>query len=122
MRSQLLMLTAMLLLQACQPLNEGPNDIFVTNYAFSPPMATVSVNRFDTVAVSFRWAAAAEAHNITWDSGPGTLPANSPTMSGGTYMVTLVPGTYVYHCEIHDASLGMRGTIVVQPFTAASAF
>jgi len=79
---------------------------------------TVSNNRYtptpDTVpagTVTFSWSNASNTHNVTWDSGP-TTPANSSTMSAGTFPVTLAQGTYHYHCTIHGAI--MSGTIVVQ--------
>jgi len=79
---------------------------------------TVSNNRFnptpDTVAagqVTFSWSNASNGHNVTWDSGPST-PANSSTMTTGTFPATLVQGTYHYHCTVHGAP--MSGTIVVQ--------
>jgi plastocyanin len=80
---------------------------------------TVSSNFFtptpDTVAagtVTFSWSSG--PHNVTWDSGPST-PANSGDKSSGTHAVTLVNGTYQYHCTIHGVpGSGMHGTIVVQ--------
>jgi len=63
--------------------------------------------------VTFSWASNAVTHNVTWDSGPTPLPANSGNMgAGASYSATLKVGTYAYHCTIHGAS--MSGTIVVQ--------
>jgi plastocyanin len=84
--------------------------IAVQNDHFSPTPDTVSAG-----SVTFSWATPSDGHNVTWDTGPGTLPANSATMTSGTYLATLVAGTYTFHCSIHGTSTsGMRGTIVVQ--------
>jgi len=82
--------------------------ITVGNDFFDPTPDTVPAG-----AVTFTWATPSNGHNVTWDTGPGTLPTNSATMSSGTYSPTLQAGTYTYHCSIHVAQ-GMRGTIVVQ--------
>ena len=58
----------------------------------------------DTVpagTVAFSWSAPSNGHTVTWDTGPGTLPANTGVMTTGTDVVTLQHGTYHYHCEIH---------------------
>jgi plastocyanin len=60
--------------------------------------------------VTFSWAGS-NPHNVTWDSGPGTLPANSATKTSGSYPATLQVGTYQYHCVVHGSV--MSGTIVV---------
>jgi len=66
-------------------------------------------------AVTFTWIGSA-SHTVTWDTGPGTLPANSALMSSGAYAVTLNPtGSYTYHCSIHGSpGAGMHGVIVVR--------
>jgi plastocyanin len=79
--------------------------ITVGNNFFSPTPDTVSAGQ-----VTFSWAGGS-SHNVTWDSGPGTLPPNSGTMGSGTYPATLQAGTYQYHCTIHGSV--MSGTIVV---------
>lgn len=78
----------------------------VSNNVFSPTPDTVSAGQ-----VTFSWVNASNSHNVTWLTGPGALPANSSTMTSGTYNATLAAGTYTYHCTIHA---GMGGTIVVQ--------
>ncbi len=84
--------------------------ITVGNNFFSPTPDTVPPG-----SVTFTWATPSNGHNVTWDSGPGTLPQNSPTMSSGTWPATLQAGVYEYHCTIHGApGSGMHGTIVVQ--------
>ena len=73
----------------------------------------------DTLAagttVTFTWIGSAP-HTVTWDTGPGTLPANSAPMSSGTYATTLnQAGSYTYHCSIHGSpGAGMHGAIVVR--------
>jgi plastocyanin len=81
--------------------------ITVDNNFFSPTPDTVAAG-----TVTFTWAAGAVTHNVSWDSGPGTLPTNSLNKSSGDYQATLQNGTYGYHCTIHGA--GMSGVIVVQ--------
>ena len=82
------------------------NAITVSNNSFNPTPDTATAG-----VVTFTWSNASNGHNVTWSSGPGTLPANSATMTTGTYQPTLAQGTYTYHCTIHA---GMNGTIVVQ--------
>jgi plastocyanin len=84
--------------------------ITVGNNVFSPTPDTVAAGQ-----VTFSWSTPSNGHTVTWDSGPGTLPANTATLTSGTVVVTLQAGTYQYHCAIHGTpSSGMRGTIVVQ--------
>lgn len=80
--------------------------ITVSNNFFSPTPDTVAAG-----TVTFSWSNAGNTHNVTWDSGP-TTPANSSTMTTGTFPVTLAQGTYHFHCSVHGAA--MSGTIVVQ--------
>jgi plastocyanin len=81
-------------------------NITVGNNFFSPTPDTVSAGQ-----VMFTWANSSNGHNVTWLTGPGTLPANSTTKSSGTHQVALQLGTYTYHCTVHG---GMNGTIVVE--------
>jgi|SRR4029077_3295604 len=84
--------------------------ITVGNDLFSPTPDTVPAGQ-----VTFSWSAGSVGHTVNWDSGPGTLPANEPLRSSGTYVATLQAGTYQYHCAIHGGpGTGMHGTIVVQ--------
>lgn len=81
------------------------NAITVSNNAFNPTPDTAQAG-----VVTFTWSGASNGHNVTWLTGP-TTPANSATMTTGTFSPTLAQGTYTYHCTIHSS---MTGTIVVQ--------
>ena len=97
---------------ACSSSSTGSSSgghttsLTVSNNVFNPTPDTVPAGQ-----VTFTWTNASNSHNVTWLTGPGTLPASSNTMTSGTYQPTLVAGTYTYHCTIHA---GMNGTIVVQ--------
>lgn len=79
--------------------------ITVNNNFFDPTPDTVPAGQ-----VTFSWASG--THDVTWDSGPGTLPANIQARSSGSVAVTVTAGTYNYHCSIHQPN--MDGVIVVQ--------
>ena len=81
-------------------------SLTVGNNFFSPTPDTVPAG-----IVTFTWSTPSNGHNVTWSTGPGTLPTNSTTKTSGTYQATLQNGTYTYHCTVHT---GMSGTIVVQ--------
>src|SRR5205814_7106384 len=76
MRSQLLLLAAgMAFVAACKsstsPSGGGHSTtISVADFSFSPTPDTVPAGQ-----VTFNWASG--THNVTWDTGPGTLPPNS---------------------------------------------
>ena len=82
--------------------------VSVANNSFSPATANVKVGG----TVTWTWNSGNTGHNVTYSSGPGTLPANSPTQAGGTTFSTTFTtvGTYAYHCTIH---FGMEGTVKV---------
>ena len=84
--------------------------ITVGNDFFSPTPNTISAG-----TVTFTWATPSNGHTITWDSGPGTLPTNTGTVTSGNRQFILQAGVYEYHCSIHgSAGAGMHGRIVVQ--------
>jgi len=122
MRLALMSLGAVLVLLAGCSNSTSPNSGGGQGQGGSQQTISVSNNFFtptpDTVApsqVTFSWSTPSNGHNVTWDSGPGTLPPNSQTMSSGTYMATLQVGTYAYHCTIHGGpGTGMNGVIVVR--------
>jgi plastocyanin len=98
------------LVAACSDATGGgtgghSTTITVSNNSFNPTPDTVPAGQ-----VTFSWSNASNSHNVTWLTGP-TTPANSSTMTTGTFPVTLVQGTYTYHCTVHS---NMHGTIVVQ--------
>ena len=87
--------------------------ITVDNNFFSPTPDTIQAG-----TITFTWAAGALTHNVSWDTGPGTLPAGSGNKAAGSadYTASLQQGTYTYHCTLHGtAGTGMSGTIVVLP-------
>lgn len=84
--------------------------ITVGNDFFSPTPDTVSAGQ-----VTFRWVTPSTGHTLTWDRGPGVLPANTGVITSGTRVETLQSGTYDYHCAVHGGpGTGMHGKIVVQ--------
>jgi plastocyanin len=82
--------------------------VSVNNNSFDPNEAVVKTGG----TVTWTWNSGVVQHNVTYSTGPGTLPANSPTQAGGTTFSTTFTsiGTYAYHCSIHA---GMDGTIKV---------
>ena len=123
MRSPLLMVAAMLLLQACIPLDTpgaSGNNIFVLNNNYSPIVDSLIAASNDTVFVTFRWGDSSVGHSVTWDSvvppGPGPLPDDVQVTSDGNYGFHLASGTYYYHCAVHETTYGMVGQIVILPF------
>jgi plastocyanin len=82
--------------------------ILVLDNSFRPSSDTMPAG-----TVTFQWSMGATLHNVTWTSGPGTLPTNSGNNAyPNTYQATLQKGIYTYICTIHGAS--MSGLIVVQ--------
>jgi plastocyanin len=81
--------------------------VTVANNSFSPTPDTISAG-----TITFHWSAGAITHNVTWLTGPGTLPAGSGDKAGGDpdFQATLVAGDYTYHCTHHA---GMNGAIHV---------
>ena len=121
MRLPLLILTGLLSLLACLPLNSPGatgNNIYVTNYMFSPVLDSGTADKNDSLVVTFRWADSASGigHSIVWDSGPPPVPPNHGLQYSGSYIVVLTPGRYYYHCGQHGDGFGMYGVIDVVPF------
>jgi plastocyanin len=112
MWSKLLLVAAVTAAAACGDTTAASTGgrsttITVADNTFRPTPDTVSAGQ-----VTFMWTGANQ-HNVIWDTGPGTRPANSSGMTGsGTYQATLQTGTYTYHCGFHAAV--MTGRIVVQ--------
>lgn len=91
------------------PASGHSTTITVSNNQFDPTPDTVPAG-----TVTFHWAANAITHNVTWLTGPGTLPTGSGDKAAGAadYLPTVQAGTYTYHCTHHS---GMDGTLVVTP-------
>ena len=116
------LLAAVVVIAACDD-NAGPGippapssppprghstTILVQDNSFRPTPDTMPAG-----TVTFSWSMGATLHNVTWTSGPGTLPLNSGDHSApNAYQATLQRGIYTYICTIHSAS--MSGIIVVQ--------
>ena len=112
--SNIAAVAAMLVIAGCNsstsPSTGGRSlDISVGNNFYSLTPDTIASG----ATITWTWGASSNSHTVNWDSGPGTLPANSATMTSGTYTAMLsTPGTYHYHCLVHGAA--MSGVIVVQ--------
>src|SRR5260370_23402973 len=71
----------------------------------------------DTIAVgdTVRFAWHSVPHNVVWDATPVAVTnigsGGTGFTAGDSARVLSTPGTYAYHCDIHD---GMAGVIVVQ--------
>ena len=123
MRSRLLALvmgTALLAWWSCGGGTDlsGSNQtdtVSVGNNYFAPMLDSVKALANGTIDITFLWEIGQVTHNITWDTGPGTLPPNSGDRNSGTWIATLGVGTWTYHCTYHSISDRMNGTIVVQP-------
>ena len=88
----------------CSGTNAAPA---VCDNRFSPAAITISAGS----SVTWTWKGA-NAHNVTFTSGPVAL-GGSGTISSGSFTQTFTtPGTYEYECSIH-VSTGMTGTITV---------
>jgi plastocyanin len=100
---------------SCKNSPTGPAETFgstlnvnVENDFYLPSTDTVASGSL----ITWTWATPSNGHTVNWDSGPTTLPANSATLTSGTYVATLtVVGTYHYHCMIHGSV--MSGVIIV---------
>jgi plastocyanin len=81
---------------------------------FAPGTTTASTGEV------VQWTVAPDSvpHNVTFDSD-GTLSSPSTLGPGQSWQVKFtVPGTYAYHCTIHD---GMTGQITITAAPAAAA-
>ena len=80
-----------------------------TNLTFTPTPDTIAAG--DTVR--FTWHSV--PHNVVWDATPAAVAnigsGDTGFTAGDSTRVLGTPGTYAYHCDIHD---GMTGVIVVQ--------
>jgi plastocyanin len=104
------LVTLFALLSACGSDDGGTtapvanNEVSVGNNVFTPASRTVAVG----TTVTWRWAAGAVMHNVTFPAG-----TSSPNQSSGTFeRLFSAAGTFAYTCTIHGAS--MSGSITVQ--------
>jgi len=98
-----LMFVFMLVPAACSS-STPPNQVNMSNLAFSPSSMTVAVGTKVT------WKNTDNVpHSVSSDTGLFESGLFNP---GGTYSYTFnTAGTYNYHCSIHS---GMTGKIIVQ--------
>ena len=80
-----------------------------TDLTFKPTPDTIASGE----TVQFAWHSV--PHNVVWDATPAAVAnigdGDTGYTSGDSSRVLTAPGTYAYHCDIHD---GMTGIIVVQ--------
>ncbi|MDZ7733991.1 MAG: cupredoxin family copper-binding protein [Acidimicrobiia bacterium] len=83
---------------------EGVLDLEIVDYAYQPTVDEISVGETITWTNRDEFEHTTTADDGTWDSGP--------LAEGGSFEVTFdEPGTYAYHCDIHNF---MTGEIVVR--------
>lgn len=102
------------------PITVGPvigSELFV----FSPVTTTIHVGD------AIHWVWGSSFHTVTSGTSPTAdnqfcspnnldCPGFHTSNAGATYdHQFLVAGTYLYFCEIHGPSFGMKGAIVVLP-------
>jgi plastocyanin len=107
MRRFLAPLSLGLVLALTAPASAADQTVNATDSAtWSPSSVTINVNERVT------WKNAGGFHNVVFDDGSYTAPAE-PSFSSWTVDRTFpAPGTFKYHCGFHGTS--MAGTVVVQ--------
>jgi adhesin/invasin len=102
----------------------GTPVVFTATSGTAPVTAAVSVGPGGTLTFSpdsvvlanggtVTWTWVTGDHGVGWLTAPGTLPADSPVQTSGTYMLTFNGvGVYTYDCLVHGTI--MHGKIVVQ--------
>ena len=92
----------------------------VTNSGYTYSPSTITINEGDTVLFSiYGTHDVKEVSKSTWDSNGNTLlylGFQTPFGGGTVLPAKLKAGTHYYVCTPH-ASMGMKGTIIVQPVT-----
>jgi len=85
----------------------GGNTVVIKNFAFDPSSLTVKSGAV------VKWTNQDGAsHTIVSDTGSPVAFSSDSLASGASYSFTFTqPGTYTYHCSIHQP---MKGTIIVQ--------
>jgi len=92
--------------------NQGVNDVFIQNMAFSPAILTVAAG--STVTWTNKDAM---NHTVTSDS---TLFNSGNVVVNGVYSYTFTTvGTYSYHCSIHPS---MTAKVIVSSSVTPSGY
>ncbi|HEX2125874.1 MAG TPA: plastocyanin/azurin family copper-binding protein [Thermoleophilaceae bacterium] len=98
---------AALSLALAAPASAADQTVFArSNSVFDP--ASVTVNVDDTVT----WRNDGGIHNVSFDDGSYTQPAQPNGTPWTVSRQFKAPGTFKYHCDFHGSS--MSGTVVVQ--------
>jgi len=79
--------------------------INVNNDFFNPTPNTVAAG-----VVTFRWVTPSHGHTLTWDSGPGTLPANTGTITALTVTIVVQRTAGISHQGMYDNVGGFTST------------
>ncbi len=88
------------------PVPASSNTVVMSNMTFSPATITVPVGTTVTWKNDDGYAHTSTSDTGVWDTG---------NMAAGASTVTTFSkaGTFPYHCTYH-ASMGMKGTVIVQ--------
>ena len=80
------------------------NSVTVADNSYTPSSITVPKR----TTVTWKWAAGATLHSVTFDDG-----ATSSRIASGSFSRTFDDaGTFPYHCNVHG--LSMSGSVTVQ--------
>ncbi len=110
-----LILSAFVLLFCNLAYSQTTQTVQVSNYQFTP--SSLTITQGDTV----KWVWVNGMHTTTSDSTSGIDVWDAPIDQNhqSFSFVFSSPGVHSYYCRFH-VSLGMRGTITVQPLTSVT--